>query len=109
MAATLVDVVDFFPVTFLYGVSKVPVFRAGALVLHFAACLLCRGDDRHSVVLFAVPEGGAHAAHEHKQVKNMRLNPPPPDHSWWARFNAAFNRYFQHGARLLRTLGAPCI
>ena len=37
LAATLVDVVDFFPVTFLYGVSK---FLFSALALAFCLSLL---------------------------------------------------------------------
>ena len=57
LAATLVDVVDFFPVTFLYGVSKFLFFCAGARLLHIAADLFCRRNDRYSAVLLAISQG----------------------------------------------------
>jgi len=57
LAATLVDVVDFFPVVFLYGVAK---FLFSALALAFCLSLLASfvgGDDRDSLVLLALLEG----------------------------------------------------
>ena len=59
LAATLIDVVVFFPVTFLYGVSKFLFSALGAGRRHVAVRLLLRGDDSDSAVLFALPEGGA--------------------------------------------------
>ena len=56
LAATLVDVVDFFPVTLLFGVSK---FLFSALALSFVsgdAGFLRRGDDGDSAVLRALSQ-----------------------------------------------------
>jgi multidrug efflux pump subunit AcrB len=94
LAATLVDVVDFFPVTFLFGVSK---FLFSALALSFVLSLLASFVVAMTVIpLFcsrflkvhhhAVPAHGEAAA--------------PPDRSWGGRFNAWFNRLFE---RLLNT------
>jgi HAE1 family hydrophobic/amphiphilic exporter-1 len=83
LAATLVDVVDFFPVTLLFGVSK---FLFSSLALAFCLALLASFVVAMTVIplfcsrfLKAVP--GGHAAGEH-------------DHSWGGRFNAWFNRKF---------------
>jgi multidrug efflux pump subunit AcrB len=82
LAATLVDVIDFFPVTFLYGVSK---FLFSALALAFCISLLVSFVVAMTVIplfcsrfLKAVPVN-----HEHSDSK-----------SWGGRFNAAFNRGF---------------
>jgi multidrug efflux pump subunit AcrB len=87
LAATLVDVVDFFPVTFLYGVSK---FLFSALALAFVLSLLASFVVAMTVIplfcsrfLKAVPQG---AHHGHEAVSE--------DSSWWGKFNAAFNRLF---------------
>ncbi len=81
LAATLVAVVDFFPVTLLFGVSK---FLFSALALSFCISLVVSFFVAMTVIplfcsrfLKAVPHGGA-------EVK----------HSWGARFNGAFNRGF---------------
>ncbi len=86
MAATLVDVVDFFPVTLLYGVSK---FLFSALALSFCISLLMSFFVAMTVIplfcsrfLKAVPHGHS----EHSET-NGKL-------SWGSRFNAAFNRGF---------------
>ena len=86
LAATLVGVVDFFPVTFLYGVSK---FLFTALALSFCLSLLISFVVAMTVIplfcsrfLKVLP----HASHEHGQAAG-------PD-SPWSRFNAAFNRGF---------------
>ena len=83
LAATLVDVVDFFPVTFLYGVSK---FLFSALALSFCISLLMSFFVAMTVIplfcsrfLKAVPHAGS-------EVKR----------SLGARFNGAFNRGFNH-------------
>ena len=84
LAATLVDVVDFFPVTFLFGVSK---FLFSALALAFCLALLASFVVAMTVIplfcsrfLKAVP--GGHGSVEHH------------DRSWGGRFNAWFNRRF---------------
>jgi hydrophobic/amphiphilic exporter-1 (mainly G- bacteria), HAE1 family len=85
LAATLVAVVDFFPVTLLFGVSK---FLFSALALSFCIALVLSFIVAMTVIplfcsrfLKAIPHGaeGAHTEH------NL---------SWGARFNAAFNRGF---------------
>src|SRR6202020_153980 len=95
LAATLVDVVDFFPVTLLFGVSK---FLFSALALSFCLALLASFVVAMTVIplfcsrfLKAVP--GGHAAHGPEEH--------PEDHgeedknlSWGGRFNASFNRVF---------------
>ena len=90
LAATLVDVVDFFPVVFLYGVSK---FLFSALALAFSLSLLASFVVAMTVIpLFcsrflkqhAPSEGGAeHPVPEHPGGKSLGN-----------RFNAAFNRGF---------------
>jgi hydrophobic/amphiphilic exporter-1 (mainly G- bacteria), HAE1 family len=93
LAATLVDVVDFFPVTFLYGVSK---FLFSALALAFCLSLLASFVVAMTVIplfcsryLKAVPHA---AAHEHKDYE---VEPTAAvDHSWMDKFNARFNRMF---------------
>jgi HAE1 family hydrophobic/amphiphilic exporter-1 len=92
LAATLVDVVDFFPVTFLYGVSR---FLFSALALAFCISLLVSFVVAMTVIplfcsrfLKAVPGGHGHeVAHPSGGASRM---------SWWARFNAGFNRQFNH-------------
>jgi len=86
LAATLVDVVDFFPVTLLFGVSK---FLFSALALSFVLAMLASYVVAMTVIplfcarfLKAVPGHGEHGAAESK------------DHSWVGRFNRAFNRVF---------------
>ena len=90
LAATLVDVVDFFPVTFLYGVSK---FLFSALALAFCISLLVSFVVAMTVIplfcsrfLKAVPHAHAQGA---EPAGPRRL-------SWGARFNAWFNRQFNH-------------
>lgn len=87
LAATLVDVVDFFPVTFLYGVSK---FLFSALALAFCISLLISFVVAMTVIplfcsrfLKAVPHGGEHG--ESAQTEGQ---------GWGAKFNASFNRGF---------------
>jgi multidrug efflux pump subunit AcrB len=84
LAATLVDVVDFFPVTFLFGVSK---FLFSALALAFCLSLLASFVVAMTVIpLFCAKYlKGIH--HEHGEA-------PPANPSWGARFNAWFNRMF---------------
>jgi hydrophobic/amphiphilic exporter-1 (mainly G- bacteria), HAE1 family len=91
LAATLVDVVDFFPVTFLYGVSK---FLFSALALAFVISLMASFVVAMTVIplfcsrfLKAVPHGEAGQEAEHGPSPGARL-------SWWDRFNGGFNRLF---------------
>ena len=93
LAATLVDVVDFFPVIFLYGVAK---FLFSALALAFCLSLLASYVVAMTVIplftsrfLKAVPHGSEHA-HEEYEVEPTAAQ----SKSWMDRFNARFNRMF---------------
>jgi multidrug efflux pump subunit AcrB len=94
LAATLVDVVDFFPVTFLYGVSK---FLFSALALAFCLSLLASFVVAMTVIplfcsryLKAMPAGGGHAQKGEYEIEPVSA----VGKSWWDRFNAGFNRMF---------------
>ncbi len=95
LAATLVDVVDFFPVTFLFGVSK---FLFSALALAFCLSLLASFVVAMTVIpLFCAKylsvhhAGGAHApegeSEAGEEVEAAEL-------SWGGRFNEWFNGVF---------------
>src|SRR5580698_868521 len=93
LAATLVDVVDFFPVTLLFGVSK---FLFSSLALSFCLALLASYVVAMTVIplfcaqfLKAVPGHGEHGAGEHGKEEGAKR-------SWGGRFNRAFNRGFDH-------------
>jgi hydrophobic/amphiphilic exporter-1 (mainly G- bacteria), HAE1 family len=95
LAATLVDVVDFFPVIFLYGVAK---FLFSALALAFCLSLLASYVVAMTVIplftsrfLKAVPHAAEHQ-HEEYEVEPTKATRK----SWLDRFNAAFNRRFNH-------------
>jgi hydrophobic/amphiphilic exporter-1 (mainly G- bacteria), HAE1 family len=95
LAATLVDVVDFFPVTFLYGVSK---FLFSALALAFCLSLMASFVVAMTIIplfcsrfLKSVP----HVAPAHGEGATEHAA-APADHSWGGRFNAGFNRMFGH-------------
>jgi multidrug efflux pump subunit AcrB len=88
LAATLVDVVDFFPVVFLFGVSK---FLFSALAFSFCLALLASFVVAMTVIplfcskfLKGVPGGHGHGASV------------PQPRSVAGRFNAWFNRQFNH-------------
>lgn len=92
LAATLVDVVDFFPVTFLYGVSK---FLFTALALAFSISLLISFVVAMTVIplfcsrfLKSVPHGHDHA------TAGQDVHAAPRKLSIWGRFNAGFNAGF---------------
>ena len=91
LAATLVAVVDFFPVVFLYGVSK---FLFTALALSFCISLTLSFVVAMTVIpLFCSRflKGIAHVEHPTGQA------PGPQKRgilSWGARFNEGFNRLF---------------
>jgi len=93
LAATLVDVVDFFPVIFLYGVAK---FLFSALALAFCLSLLASFVVAMTVIplfcsrfLKAVPHA---AEHQHKEYEIEPVE--PVSQSRMDRFNARFNRMF---------------
>jgi len=95
LAATLVDVVDFFPVVFLYGVAK---FLFSALALAFCLSLLASFVVAMTVIpLFCsrflkavthIPEQGT-KKHEYEGEPTSTAN-----RSWMDRFNARFNGMF---------------
>ena len=90
LAATLVDVVDFFPVTFLYGVSK---FLFSALALAFCLSLLASFVVAMTVIpLFCSRFLKAHA----RPTAHGEGSTPASgaDDRWGGRFNAWFNRGF---------------
>jgi multidrug efflux pump subunit AcrB len=90
LAATLTTVVVFFPVTFLYGVSK---FLFTALALAVVISLFASYLVAMTVIplfcsrfLKAVPHGTGHG---HPTAENSSARA-----SWWDSFNASFNRMF---------------
>ena len=88
LAATLVGVVDFFPVTLLYGVSK---FLFSALALAFCLSLAASFVVAMTIIpLFCSRflKGVHHGAAAHGALAT--------DRSWGGRFNAGFNRMFGH-------------
>jgi len=111
LAATLVDVVDFFPVVFLYGVAK---FLFSALALAFCLSLLASFVVAMTVIplfcsrfLKAVPHSGTHP-HKGYEIEPVAA----PGQSWMDQFNARFNRmfnkildYYEHWVR--RALQRP--
>ena len=92
LAATLTTVVVFFPVTFLYGVSK---FLFSALALAVVISLFASYLVAMTVIplfcsryLKAMPPGGGHD-------QKGEIEPTSAEgKSWWDRFNAGFNRRF---------------
>ncbi len=90
LAATLVDVVDFFPVVFLYGVAK---FLFTALALAFCLSLLASYLVAMTVIplfcsrfLKAQPHG---EVHDNKEYDSTVKSPSRMD-----KFNERFNRMF---------------
>ncbi len=93
LAATLVDVVDFFPVVFLYGVAK---YLFSALALAFCLSLLASFVVAMTVIplfcsrfLKAVPHGAEIENAEYEVAPTAATNK-----SWMDRFNTRFNRMF---------------
>jgi len=90
LAATLVDVVDFFPVVFLYGVSK---FLFSALALAFSLSLLAS----FVVAMTVIPLFCSRFLKQHAPAEDGAEHPVPVHpggKSLWDRFNARFNRGF---------------
>jgi len=94
LAATLTTVVVFFPVTFLYGVSK---FLFTALALAVVISLFASYLVAMTVIplfcsrfLQAVPHTAAHGEEHEYGIEPTTA----ASASWWDRFNAGFNRMF---------------
>ncbi len=94
LAATLVDVVDFFPVTLLFGVSK---FLFSALALSFVLAMLASYVVAMTVIplycsrfLKAVPGHGGHGAGESAEHAEQ-------PRSWLGRIGHALNNGFNRG------------
>jgi HAE1 family hydrophobic/amphiphilic exporter-1 len=101
MAATIASAVVFFPVTFLYGVSR---FLFSALAVAVVLALFASYFIALTVVplfcakLIKAPQHGpAHesAAAGSKEASSPAEQPHPSRASWADRFNAAFNAKFQ--------------
>lgn len=102
LAATLVDVVDFFPVIFLYGVAK---FLFSALALAFCLSLLASYVVAMTVIplfcsrfLKAKPHG---EVHDNKEYDATVKNPSRMD-KFNERFNQMFNKvldYYEYWVR----------
>jgi len=93
LAATLTTVVVFFPVTFLYGVSK---FLFSALALAVVISLFASYLVAMTVIplfcarfLKAVPHRGGHEGDPQLSEAGSGTG-----QSWWDKFNVAFNRMF---------------
>lgn len=111
LAATLVGVVTFFPVTILYGVSK---FLFSALALSFCIALLASflvamtviplftsrflksapASDEEQAEDMREEEAGGSAAGDIPLHDRPKAAPARGKQSWWARFNSGFNRLF---------------
>ena len=98
LAATLVDVVDFFPVTFLYGVSK---FLFSALALAFCISLIVSFVVAMTVIplfcsrfLKSVPHTHTPENHAASEGEIEPAATGNKTRSLWTRFNDGFNRNF---------------
>src|SRR5208337_3128866 len=90
LAATLTTVVVFFPVTFLYGVSR---FLFSALALSVVLSLFASYFVAMTVVpLFCAKLIRGHQSHEEDPAE--AVPGPAGKRSWGARFNAWFNQRF---------------
>jgi HAE1 family hydrophobic/amphiphilic exporter-1 len=89
LAATLVDVVDFFPVTLLFGVSK---FLFSALALSFCLALLASFVVAMTVIPLFCSRFLKAAPHHEEESHSGAAGTK----SWGSRFNAWFNRHFNH-------------
>jgi hydrophobic/amphiphilic exporter-1 (mainly G- bacteria), HAE1 family len=91
LAATLTTAVVFFPVTFLYGVSR---FLFSALALSVVLSLFASYFVAMTVVpLFCAKLIKGHAAHKAAHAESAVAN-HPVKRGWGARFNAWFNDWF---------------
>ncbi len=91
LAATLVDVVDFFPVTFLYGVSK---FLFSALALAFCLSLMASFVVAMTVIPLFCSRFLKGVPHHEHVAGEAETNTAEEGLSWGGRFTAWFNRVF---------------
>ena len=98
LAATLVDVVDFFPVTFLYGVSK---FLFSALALAFCLSLLASYVVAMTVIPLFCSRFLKHVPHG-PEVETNRASGGSLGHRFNAAFNRGFNRFLDLYERSVR-------
>jgi multidrug efflux pump subunit AcrB len=98
LAATLVNVVDFLPVVFLYGVSK---FLFSALALAFCLSLMASFVVAMTVIplfcsryLKQVPHAEGHGVGPSGARPGASAAGPYNNRSWGEKFNAGFNRLF---------------
>jgi hydrophobic/amphiphilic exporter-1 (mainly G- bacteria), HAE1 family len=97
LAATIASAVVFFPVTFLYGVSR---FLFSALALAVVLALFASYFIAMTVVpLFCAKlikgvQHGAEHESERPRIEGASANTGKVTASWGARFNTAFNRKF---------------
>jgi multidrug efflux pump subunit AcrB len=95
LAATLVDVVDFLPVVFLYGVSK---FLFSALAMAFCLSLLASFVVAMTVIPLFCSRFLKQVHHaQGRELSEGDYDVEPEKSvslSRWDRFNAAFNRHF---------------
>jgi len=95
LAATIASAVVFFPVTFLYGVSK---FLFSALALAVVLALFASYFIAMTVVpLFCAKliKGTAHGAGHGQSSEDIPTHPGKARPSWATRFNTAFNHRFR--------------
>ncbi len=95
LAATLVDVVDFFPVTLLFGVSK---FLFSALALAFCLSLLASFVVAMTVIPLFCSKFLKGFHHEHGSARAQRLD------RWAAASTPGSTGMFNRSARFLRAL-----
>ncbi len=92
LAATLVDVIDFFPVTFLYGVSK---FLFTALALAFCISMLVSFVVAMTVIPLFCSRFLKNVSHPHVPENESQIaEAHHVKRSAWKRFNDAFNAGF---------------
>ncbi len=104
LAATLTTVVVFFPVTFLYGVSK---FLFTALAIAVAISLFASYVVAMTVIplfcsrfLKAIPHSATHEKQEYEIEPTAATG-----RSWWEQIHGRLQPTFQQAAGLLRVLG----
>ena len=107
LAATLVDVVDFFPVVFLYGVGK---FLFSALALAFCLSLLASFVVAMTVIPLFCSRFLKSVPHAHGRVRTRPVSRNLSGTGSTTRFNRGFDRvldfYEACGARRLKRPGA---
>ncbi len=103
LAATLTTVVVFFPVTFLYGVSK---FLFTALALAVVISLFASYFVAMTVIPLFCSRFLKHAPHTEGHGAGPNSAGSHTKASWGQRFNAGFNRMFNKLLDDLRVLGA---